>query len=312
MRKYTLKPSPPDSRDFVFAPKPVTLPESVDLRHLLPPTFDQLSLGSCGESAFARGVFPFLRNQAGLPNVDFSVLDSYYQVRLLEGTVNQDAGSILRDVLKVAQQRGIAPESDNPYVPVNFKNPPTEQANADAARYKIKEYHRIIGYDNMRAALAEGKVVQIGFTVYESFEGQDVARTGIVPDVDKDNEAALGGHSMYLWGYNVKERPGDNIPARNSWNGWGDNGNCYLPKSYWDQGIVHEMWVASLASPDNLSFLDALNYWANKNVIDNPVDQVWLTLIDKINKGTVTANDYKFIPLLFQKVTAEVINAGLL
>jgi len=54
--------------------------------------------------------------------------------------------------------------------------------------------------------------------------------------------------------------------------------------------------------------LDALNYYASNGAIDNPVDEVWLTLIDKIKDGTATAEGYKWMPLLFRKVTVFNMN----
>lgn len=317
-RKYALRPDLKDKRDYVFTPHPVlvaALPASIDLRTKMPPIMDQGQLGSCAENAYA-AFLEYLMMQAGEPLTTMSRLDLYYKVREIEGTITQDAGSMLRDVFKVGQQRGVAPEIDYPYVITDFKNPPSAQAEADAGKYKIFEYHRVLTYNDMKVALANGQPVQIGFTVYDSFESFETANGGVVATPDQKTESVLGGHSILLAGYNPSEHPGEVIIGRNSWGGdWGDHGYCYLPKSYWDNGIVTDMWTATLTKPlattDNVSLLESLNYYAGKGAIDNPVDPVWLTLIEKIKAGTATAEDYRFMPLLFQKVAVFDMNSGL-
>jgi hypothetical protein len=47
----------------------------------------------------------------------------------------------------------------------------------------------------MRGCLAEGYPFVLGFTVYESFESDTVAQTGIVP-MPRSGEQVLGGHCV--------------------------------------------------------------------------------------------------------------------
>ena len=52
----------------------------------------------------------------------------------------------------------------------------------------------------MKGCLASGYPFVFGFTVYESFESPEVARTGDVP-MPKPNEQSGGGHAVVAVGY---------------------------------------------------------------------------------------------------------------
>jgi hypothetical protein len=49
----------------------------------------------------------------------------------------------------------------------------------------------------MRSCLAEGFPFVFGFTVYESFESQQVARTGVVL-MPKSKEGVVGCHAVFI------------------------------------------------------------------------------------------------------------------
>jgi len=57
---------------------------------------------------------------------------------------------------------------------------PTASCYKEALDHQITSYHRILTLDEMRACLAAGFPFVFGFMVYESFESQAVARTGVV------------------------------------------------------------------------------------------------------------------------------------
>ena len=69
----------------------------------------------------------------------------------------------------------------------------------------------------------------MGIAVYESFESQEVARTGEVPMPGPD-EKMLGGHAILCCGYNDDSQ---RVTCLNSWSaGWGDKGYFTLPYKY--------------------------------------------------------------------------------
>lgn len=70
----------------------------------------------------------------------------------------------------------------------------------------------------MQGCIAGGYPFVFGFTVYESFESEQVAQTGIVP-MPAPGETVVGGHCVVAVGYDDSKRT---FIIRNSWGtGWG-------------------------------------------------------------------------------------------
>ncbi len=93
----------------------------------------------------------------------------------------------------------------------------------------------------MRACVAEGFPFVFGFTVYESFESQQVARTGIVPMPGRA-ERVVGGHAVVGVGYHGAEK---RFIVRNSWGtGWGMKGYCTMPYDYLaNPNLAEDFWT---------------------------------------------------------------------
>ncbi|MBP2643786.1 MAG: cysteine protease [Firmicutes bacterium] len=246
MRRYLLKKDTPDLRDHIFYSScykiETHLPVQVDLRSGCSPVVDQGELGSCTANAIASGLREYLLLKNKIPLIRLSRLFLYYEERLLEGTVDIDSGAELRDGMKVLKSLGVCPETDWPYVISTFANPPDQKDIDDAVPYKIKEYHRIASLPQLKAALAEGLPVVIGIAVYQSFESDAVAETGVVPIPDTDKEQYLGGHAVLAVGYDDDK---NYLIIRNSWGeSWGDKGYCYLPYDYYIKGYVSDCWTS--------------------------------------------------------------------
>jgi C1A family cysteine protease len=81
----------------------------------------------------------------------------------------------------------------------------------------------------MRNCLAQGYPFVFGFSVYESFESEEVATTGVV-NIPKPGEQLLGGHAVMAVGYNDKAQ---RFIVRNSWGtDWGKAGYFSIPFAY--------------------------------------------------------------------------------
>jgi C1A family cysteine protease len=118
---------------------------------------------------------------------------------------------------------------------------PNIQSFKEALQHKITSYHRILTLDEMRACLAEGFPFIFGFSVYESFESEEVAKTGVVKMPRRD-ERQLGGHAVMAVGYNdAKER----FSVRNSWGDtWGRKGYFTMPYDYLaDHDLSDDFWT---------------------------------------------------------------------
>lgn len=248
-RTYGWRPDVPDHRDRVHRPTydAAALPAHVDLSPQMPEPYDQGSLGSCtahaigGAIAYERGL---PRGANGL-DIDWfrpSFLFIYYCERALEGTTSQDAGAYIRDGAKVTAQQGIPPALTWPYKPELFAHRPHKRAYREALNTRVTSYMRVAQFaSDLRAVLAAGDTIVFGFSVYESFESNEVARTGIVP-MPKPHESMLGGHAVLLVGYDNMTKL---FKVRNSWGSdWGDGGYFWMPYDYvCDPDLADDFWT---------------------------------------------------------------------
>jgi C1A family cysteine protease len=245
MRKYGWRPDAADPRDRIYrAPRRLFgLPSSVDLRASCSPVEDQGDIGACAGHAVV-GALEFLEikeTRYGDGLGDLSRLMAYYSGRELEGTVEDDAGCQIRDVVKAAAKVGVCAETLWPYDVTRFAVKPSDDAYADAAQHRITTYHRIVGLDAARACLAEGFPFIFGFIVYNSFDSDEVARTGIQP-MPQANERELGGHAVLAVGY---DDAAQQLIVRNSWGeGWGLKGYFRMPYGYIENAsLSDDFWT---------------------------------------------------------------------
>jgi C1A family cysteine protease len=85
-----------------------------------------------------------------------------------------------------------------------------------------------------------------GFTVYESFEGDAVAKTGEV-SMPGPSEKVLGGHAVVAVGYDDSTQ---RFIVRNSWGpGWGMGGYFTIPYAYLtDSNLADDFWTVRLVA----------------------------------------------------------------
>ncbi len=98
----------------------------------------------------------------------------------------------------------------------------------------------------LKGCLASGYPIVFGFTVYESFESDAVAKTGQVP-LPKPSEKVLGGHAVLAVGYDETQQ---RFIVRNSWGkNWGLQGYFTMPYSYLtDNNLADDFWTIRVVS----------------------------------------------------------------
>lgn len=245
----------PDKRDLLYREihaheKPPMLPPRVSLAGAanIATVYDQLQLGSCTANAACSAV-DFIRGKFSP-----SRLHLYFMERVLEGTVDNDAGAQVRDSVKALNKWGVGTENEWPYDIAKFADRPSLAARDEAYRHKISVYSRLITGDDFRTCLAAGFPFIIGFTVYPQMESDYAATTGIVTWPEKGAQP-LGGHCVMVIGYDDElNKPGTPLNGkavyrcRNSWSGsWGEGGNFWIPAAYLeDENLSGDSWTIRL------------------------------------------------------------------
>lgn len=219
-----------------YLPRPVdTLPP----RFIQPwsrPIQDQGNLGSCTGNGVER-VIQNMRLKQGLTLQPYSRLQIYYDERVIENTVDSDAGAMIHDGIKVITTKGAVLESEWPYDVMQFATAPPAEAYRSVEVAVAARFIDNTDLDRMKNCLAVAQIpIVFGFSAFMAYETVD--SSGLCPTPD-GSENAIGGHCNVIEGYDDSVRcrysnsPGAFWVA-NSWGAteWGDKGYCWLAYEY--------------------------------------------------------------------------------
>jgi C1A family cysteine protease len=219
MAKYNLKKDSIDERDFIKVERLSSekLPDTYFKDYSS--VFDQGEVGSCT----AQSTMSMLARHLGFVG---SRLFQYYNCREMDGTLQEDAGSTLRQSMKALNRYGLAHEMGWGYIQKNWaKKPPVEFYNLASGYISKFEYKRLpqsVPY--LKTCLAQNCPFVFGFTVYENFDKHDFKKNATMP---KPQGKAIGGHAVTCVGYDETKQV---FIIRNSWGSkWGNNGYFYMP-----------------------------------------------------------------------------------
>ena len=276
-RTYGWRKQPEDKRDFIYsAPKAILFPKKVDLRLYDSPIEDQGAIGSCSACA-TTSALQFLEIKDSMStnhkiayiqyifrkvwrafvkfwvptlqllySKNLSRLFVYYNSRLAEGTQDQDAGAVIRDVIKTLVDSGVCMEKEWPYLTGKFTTKPPDNCYKDALNHQVQEYRGLTTLDDMKACLAAGYPFIFGISVFESFENGSINTTGIATVPDTTKEEYKGGHALLCVGYDDDKQL---FLIRNSWGtDWSINkGYFYLPYAYITANLASDFWMITKA-----------------------------------------------------------------
>lgn len=235
----------PDHRDCRIEYERIgDLPAQVDLRPTMPKVYDQGELGSCVSNAVAAAIEHQLITQK-LQEFTPSRLFIYFNGRIIENCVQSDSGLQVRDAIKTVVAQGVCEETMWPYTENQFAVKPPDACYADAKKNIVESYTKLgQNLPTLKSALAKGYPIVFGATIYESFESDKVADTGIVP-MPTTKEECLGGHSQLIAGYDDAQHA---FLVRNSWGvDFGIGGYEYIPYNYiTDPNLASDFWVIKL------------------------------------------------------------------
>jgi len=231
-------------------------PAKVDLRPGCPKiVYDQGQIGSCTANAIA-GAIEFDRIKQGLPAFTPSRLFIYYNERVMESTSpSVDSGAQIRDGVRasplwVLAKRPPGHTATSTRTPRHVPLAPTRKRAVGRRCHRSGE---IQDQDVPETEFPAAEYTQrlscnldirfvFGFTVYESFESQQVAKTGIVPMPGAKGEGGRRSRCTRGWLRRLHE-PVQTV--RNSWGaGWGIKGYFTIPYLYLTNGqLADDFWA---------------------------------------------------------------------
>ena len=251
LRKYgRIQPAPLPTHRMLSRVSP-SLPPFVDLTAFCGPIKDQGQLGSCTGHAFSSAMEWIWRKYLGKQPV-LSPLYLYAQELIANGDFPNDDGSDGTTGSTVSIVDGCCEDSLYPDALQTIQQP-TPDMDDNAALWSMGAYHGLVGSQTALSVLGDPVPwpVEVGFTVYLSFESDEVASTGIY-NPNPSSESVLGGHEVLAVAYDVGGtptlRPAGCPPAvkiQNSWGAsWGLNGYFWmvlpvLDDSQTDLKIIH-------------------------------------------------------------------------
>ena len=206
-----------------------------DTRKFCGPVKDQGAEGACtahgGTEAFEWIDRAYFKNSR-----IYSPQYTYEKELIAQGNFPNDEGSDGTTLCGTLIVNGCCELALDPYVAGQIVLP-TPVQDANAAKHTLGAFHGLAGSGVALSVLGDPVPwpVLVGFTVYESFESDQVAKTGVY-DPNAATESVLGGHEVLMVGYDVGEtpalRPRGSKPSAlilNSWGvGWGLSGFFWM------------------------------------------------------------------------------------
>jgi C1A family cysteine protease len=173
---------------------------------------------------------------------ELSRLFLYYVGRQIEGVdPTVDSGLMIRDGVKALQTFGACPEALWPYSDddTTFTTRPSAACFESAAKHEALFFYRCPDLATIKASIAQGFPVIMGFDVPDNFMGDECAKTGEIK-TPTAAEGFQGGHCMVFAEYNDATKQ---LGGPNSWGeDWGDKGWFHMPYEMIEEGFVSDCW----------------------------------------------------------------------
>ena len=228
------------------------LPKKVDYTPKLSPVRDQGDEGTCVSFACASGMKEYQELLDYAKLIELSPRFVYSECKKIDG-MPESEGTTLRAAMQVLHKKGVRREKFWPYQP--YQNDKAKKGNlANAKKFRIKTYARILNLNELRLSLANKGPCVIGVQV---FKGMMKTKTGIVSR-PKKKEYPLGAHAICPVGYDDKTKL---VKFKNSWSEkWGKKGYGFLPYAYIERYMMDAWSLVDIEDPNPLTLASILQY----------------------------------------------------
>ena len=232
---------PQDERDFMFQASRIKLPPIVNNKKFVTSIKNQGNEGSCVGFAAAKAVEVAFWKKTPKRKIAQPNLSERWAYEFAkendEWPGSNYEGSSVRGALKALFKMGVCPESFWPYTP-NRKGKAKAGADKEALKFKVTTYTRIIGIQNIKAALVKTGVVTASAMVHKGWWSPTKSNGLIKFNARWPQE---GGHAFVICGYT-----GQGFIIANSWGtGWGKKGFAIL--TYKDAKLnLMDTWTISI------------------------------------------------------------------
>jgi len=234
------KSSPTHSKGLRQLPRmAVPVPSKASLESLMPPVYDQGSIGSCTANAGC-AAFDFKWKVQHGEFVTPSRLDLYQNELRHDGNFPNDAGSYTSSILWVLVNQGVARDTCWPYNPSKLAYAAPKCANDSRGQWKAVKAYDVPNDDNGQSVKRCISILKIpvltGGYVYQSIFNPIKDRSTGEWYVPMPSGRSVGGHEILICGYDdnlvIAKRKGW-ARIRNSWGTtWADKGYSWIPYDY--------------------------------------------------------------------------------
>ena len=244
-----------DERDYLMrAYLPVVrLPKRIDWAPKMSAVRDQGKESTCVGFAITTGMKEYQEMLDYKKLVILSPRFLYSEAKKLDDLPEEVEGTTIRAGMQALKKKGVCRESFWPYQP-NRSSRHKKGADADAKKFRVLSYARILNLNELRLALATKGPCVIGIEV---FKGMMRTKAGVIPMPKKD-EVSLGGHAICISGYDDKKKL---AKFKNSWSSkWGQRGYGFLSYTYIERYLMDAWSSVDVDDPNPLTLGSVLNY----------------------------------------------------
>ena len=165
----------------------------------------------------------------------------YYNERVIEGTVDEDSGAMIRDGIKSVHKLGVCDEKTWGYDISRFTEKPPAEAYTEAMDHQATVYRRVLPVlHQMQGCLAAGMPFVFGFSCTRASRARRSPRRASCPCRHAANGSSVGTRARR----GIRRRLPAVHRAQLVGHGLGMDGYCTMPYGYLtDPSLARDFWA---------------------------------------------------------------------